>query len=581
MITSLLIVYTGAPHEGAINPNYTLIDKNGQWQATQEVEIIEKDVFSRRVSFAENPDLGFQQGDLIRAGGSVYEIKDVLTNRSVIIDEDIASMPLGVAEYQRVNFNLLESDNLTLAARKGDREDAKINTVLNRPVYDEGFFVQQIEFTPDGGWPGILKSGNFVYQGTDINNPDWFGWVLHGSDADTPGLENEIIEGISVTMPGNHPLVQPSNPSNRAALIIELSGVLNLANPIRQSGNVIGTLVSNPTSPGFPEQPPGSGIRMVLPPNKRTAVIGGSGYVVFPADSVFKFSPDPQKSGEELLFIMNDSIREVDTDYREIFGGPKAIVEVLREMPPNTRIRARALSTFGSILTRLSGAVTMQIAYDGGNTILTATGRPVYIEAPNAIGGDAPLVIKGSFGIDGRGLVPNITGGILGMQGDGTILDKAFFVGREDSRVSSVFTAKRELKTHDGYSGSQQVEFTASTVSTNDAATQVLDSVVDIEEDYAYRIKVKVVGRANTASVGSPGNAAFELNGLFYREAAGSAQQSDDVETLIIGSFGDGTVYAATLELVGDQAYLFVYGSPSGEVYWTATIEYQKVSLST
>lgn len=565
--------YTGAGSEAAVNPNYTEID-SASYASTQNIDIESIDVETREVSFTGTPDLGFQLGDQIKdSNNAVYEIKDVLTSKTVIIDEDVSALPVETVVFRRLNSVIKDTDNLTLAIRKDDREIGGINTTLNKAIYDESFYIQKMDLTNAGGGTGYIASGDYVYVGPQ-NNPTGLAWVLHGTS-------DQIIsiEGSNINMPGGHASVGVTS-----ILIVLISGVFSDTDLIQQNSAYTGYDLDNVGDPVFEAPtiaggPSNDGVELALPPNKRTQVVGASGYVVWPTHAAYKASLDVNLTGEELLVIANDTIRQANVDYFETFGGPKAKIKIIRDLPANTSIRVRNMSSFGSAVTKAASSVDLQKAYDSGNVIQSLTGRPVIIKNSSGPTGTGVLYAGGTIGIDTRsGGIP--TGGIIGQTEAGVKTDGTFDVGASIGKPRDVWSQNFKTKTHTSHPDSEKVELTTAAQTSNASATTLSGSVIGLAEDKSIRVKVKGTARSDN---GNFGVASFELHGLFHREAGGDVTLSSDIESSVVGSSGDGDLWALTFGInTGTQEIsVIAFGSALGSVQWALTIEYQKVGLAT
>jgi hypothetical protein len=567
--TNNLLIYTGAGNESAFNPNYTLIDQTGPWQLNESLTVTEVDVNTRTITFANPPQLNFQKGDKFTktVGSTVYSftINFVVSDVSVQVQQDVSVLSSSdTVLYYRLDYSIQDSDNLTLAARKEDRELAKINTLLSRPVYDESVYIQQINLSGSG----TVRSGRYIYTGS-ISNPVGLAWVLHGTQD-----VSETIDNQTVTMPGGHPSI-----GSNAILVAILSNPSAFANgtavnQIDMSTNTsvpTGRTINNPGNPAFNAPTivgaTGTGVQLVLPPNRRTQILGsGGGFDVWPANSYYKASSSSYLAGEDLLIIANDTIREANIDYEEVFGGPKAIIRLVRSMPVNTRIRFRTIATYGSVLAASSGGVSLQIAYNNGSVVNELGGNPVQLNAGDAASGGPALQLSGSLTINGDDGVGNIVGRIKGTS------DKKFAIGLETNRPTEVWTQKELVKTQDSSPGSAWIKFTADQTTSTNTATNVLGSAVTVPEGSVMRICATGVAR----EASNAGQAAFRVEGV-YTTVSGFTQNLGFPLSVIIGTGGNGSSYAMTFTVVGNQVLVVAYGDVTG-VYWAFTIEYQIVA---
>lgn len=556
-----LLIYTGAGTEAATSPNYTQIN-SGQWSKTQSLELESAnaiDTNSRQLSFISPPDLGFQKEDKLEdTSGNFYTIESVLTNKSIIVKEDVAALTNGeTIIYYRVNYAIGESDNLTLAIRKEDRELAKVNTELSKPVYDESVYPQSMPLTLNPSQN--LKSGNHVYIGSQ-NAPTSLGWVLYGTASGS-----ETIEGSSVTLPGGSVFG-----ASTALVHIYSSGTnggFTHGTTVYQNGVAIGT-INNVGNPDFtsPQILASDVVELVLPPNRRTQIVNGSTYLTWPSNSSYS-KGDNVLSGEDLLVIANDSIREANIDYTETFGGPKAKIRIDRDLPLNTRIRFRTLGTVGSpVHSSGAGIIDLQASYNAGNTINTSLSNPVTI---TATGADTALSLTGNLKINGSGATP--LNGIFGNA------DQNFVIGDETNKPSESWTAKEFVKTHSNWDQSTWASKTAVQVTTNSSPTVVTGSDVVIKNNTAVRVCMTAVGRSDTNS----GFAAFRIEGLFHRQSGTMTVVGSPIST-IIGQEVDGLVTSFIFGVSNpDTVYGILIGNPTAQFNWAITVEYQGVKNST
>lgn len=557
---SNLLIYTGAGNQGAINPNYTQIDQTGDWQGSQAVQVgpnnADVDILTRQVTFVAAPALGFQEGDTVQQTiGSTtytYQISEVLTSRTVIFNEDVSTIATSASmTYNRVDKNILDTDNLTLAIRKEDRSLAQVNTALTRPVYDESVYLQLVSLSGSG----TIESGSFVYTGTQ-SNPTALAYVLHGNVNVV-----EEIEDSAITMPGG-------KFGANAILVHFFSGSFNDGDLLYQNGSSTGMNVTNPSNPPFPS-PAIAGslmVEMVLPPNRRTQVTGSGGYIVWPTNATYKASQVSNLCGEELMVIINDSIRQANVDYSETFGGPKGKVQMIRDLPANTRMRFRVMPAYGSAIAQTAGSISLQLAYNGGSMINILIGNPVTISVGD--GSNGLLIQNGSIAVNGV-VGGNTVGGFL------PSADKAANLGSSSLRINQAWVAQQFIKTNSGFTGSQLSTYTAAQTTTNTSPTSVSQSNLTIPANFACRMKLTAVARRSDGV--TTGGASFSLEGTFYNEGSGT-MAAGSPEATIIGYYGEGSGYALAFGISGNDVVAVAYGS-SGVVEWACSIEYQMVSL--
>jgi hypothetical protein len=557
--TNNLLVYTGAGNESATNPNYTVIDQSGSYQYTENLDISAApsvDALTRTITFDSAPTLGFQKGDIFTKGTDTYTVSDLISARTVLVNEDISGLlPADTVKYYRLNYNLTDSDNLTLALRKEDRELGKINTIFNKAVYDESVYCQRITMTGSD----TIKSGDYIQLGSNIYAPTALAWVLHGT---TP--VNETIEGVLRSMPGG---VWGSN----SILVHVVSGTFT-GGPIYQNGIVTNRNVSGVDSPQIPID-----TELVLPPNRRTQIFGSGQYIVFPAHASYIASSDDTLTGENLLVIANDTIRQAGLDYLETFGGPKGKIQIKRLLPLNTRIRFRVMSNYGSPILAQAGLIDLQKAYDTGNVVNIIPGRPVDLR----ISGGAPtsetiLKMKGSLELDGDSL-----GGVVG--GIFPSVDQKMLIGSEDLKPKEAWTGLNAVKTHQSHPGSAWISKTAADSTTNSSARIVTGSDVVIPFDSVVRFTATAVARDEN----NGGSASFRLEGTFRRGSSGDVIANAYPITIINGPNGDGIDYAATLaiydanaDLTYESVAVVVYGVNAKTVFWAVCVDYQIIGTA-
>jgi len=298
----------------------------------------------------------------------------------------------------------------------------------------------------------------------------------------------------------------------------------------------------------------------------------GSEIVVFPTFLTYQASLDPILTGDELFVMTNDGIRQAGIDYEETFGGPKGKIRIVRDLPPNTRLRARTLTAFGSALLAKPAGVDLQTAYNGGNIVVEIAGRPVDLRAGDAAIGGSALDITGSLRIDGT-FGPTVPGGLFGKS------DKGFNIGREDNKPLESWKGFSYVKSHDSHPGSALLVRTQADVSVGTSAKVITNSEIFIPEGRVFRIKLKATARR---SDGTQGAASFTTEGTFYRVAGGVALAAGSPTIQVVGFSGDGANYAMTFgltasvnPLINDEVVAVVFGN--GTVQWAITMEIQSV----
>lgn len=568
--TDNLLIYTGANTEAAINPNYTFISPTGPYSASEALivggNINNVNYLTRAVSFVAGPELGFQAGDKLTFvdGLSVlrtYTIDYPLTSLTVIIKEDISDIVPGQnITYLRTNYIIQNQDNLTLGMRKMNRDQAQINTAITYPVYDESVYPVLI---PLGG-TGTVRSGSFVYTGSQMN-PTAYGHVLHGN-----ATVSETIENTPISMPGG------SFGAN-FILVHVYAGTFSNGSILFQNGINTGRTVNNPTSSPFVSPAINSGVELVLPPNRRTSIQSGS-FIKFPDPCTYKASLEPAYAGEELLVVINDSVRQAALDYEESYGGPKGKITLLRDLPPKSRMRFRILNAYGSAVTKLAGNVTMQLAYDGGRIVVAIPGAPVDFRAGDANSGGAALALRGSLEINGLGTGNGgVPGGIFGPRTPNT--DRAFVIGVESNKPRDVWAGFDYVKTHDNYSGSAWARKTWAATSAGTAPFAITGAGVPLSAGQACRISVSLIGRR---SDGILGGASFKLEGTyFYNPSTFFVESGGDYQSFAFGSFGEGYDYGATLTVSGGTTIVpVVFGTSGSTIEWAVAVDYQIIASS-
>ncbi len=570
---SNLLIYTGAGNEAAINPNYTFIDAIGAYQATEVLtvgpNVADINPKTRSVTFEEAPELGFAAGDrftfLLSGAPKTYSIEFLLSSLTVVVKEDISDLTLGQnVTYLRDNYAITNVDNLTLAIRKEDRELAKINTALERPIYDESVYPQQMNLTG----VALVRSGSYIYQGPETS-PTAQAWVLHGNQNVI-----EMIEGTNRTMPGG---ALGAN----AILVHIYSGTWTTGGAVFQNGANTGNTINNPGNPAFDapalQGGPG-GITLVLPPNRRTSVQAGV-ITRFPSHAVFKASLEDVYAGEELMVINNDTVRQANLDYEETFGGPKAQITIRRDAPPKSRLRFRVLPSYGSALIKLSGNVTLQLAYDGGRIISSLAGLPVEIRAADAAAGGTALRLRGSMEVNGLGTLPGqVTGGIFGPLSPNA--DQAFLIGREDNKPKETWTGLQAVKSHSNYTGSAWQFKTGAGVSSGSTATTINNAAVSILTSQVARVTMSLVGKRTD---GPEGGVTFRIEGMFYYDTGlGQVVAAGQLQTFVTGAYGDGQEYAVSFAVIDADALNgqndivpVVFGTDASTIQWVVSVECQ------
>lgn len=560
-VSNNLLIYTGAMTEGAVEPNYEYSVTEEPFNYVSDLTIESIDIPTRTISLQASPVQGLQKNDILKQSDNTYTIHEVLTSKTVVLRESINNLTTGNVTYYRRNYNILNSDNLTSAIRKEDRELARLNTNVTKTVYDESVYCELIEL--EGSSTTIIHSGDFIYQGNDPYEPTAIAWVLHGNDND-----NLTIENRQILMPGGQF-------GSTFLLINCVRGTWDVNETIKQNGVDTGwypkTSNDQFVAPAIP-----TNTEIVLPPNRRLQSLNGNRYIYFPPDSVYTATSHTDMTGEDLLVIINDTVREAGVDYSETFGGPKAKIKILRDLPPKTRIRFRVLSTMGSAAISLVGYSNLQEAYNLGHTIVTRPGTPVVIHAGNAYtsAGDDALYLAGRLIINGDNNQGNIVGGLFPHQ------DKKMLIGSEQSKPLESWSASEYIKTHNSFSGSAWCHKTAATVTTDANGIRISDSAIDIPAGTAIRLTITAVARHALNN----GSAAFRVEAMCKRDDINDAVLVGYPVTTIIGAEGNGDDYAVTVEVDNNIVYVTVYGTDQeldNTVYWAITEDYQIIRTST
>jgi hypothetical protein len=565
---SNLLIYTGAGNEAAVNPNYTVIDQTGPYQESVAVSILRADTATRMITIDSAPQLGVQKGDVLSqfVGPTEYKykVKEPLSGTSFISEGDVSTATVSAATYLRLNHKIEDSDNLTLAARKMNREQASTATALERTVYDESTYLQVMQISASVP----VESGSYVWIGTETN-PTALAWVMHGTQTASMAVDSGSLTLPGGNLGGNKFII--SVISDAGGLFVN-GAVISHRRPSTDTV-VTRTLSANLTSPAIQgDQSLGSnsGTELVMPPNKRTAVIG-TGYVVFPQHSYYKAALGQGNilAGEELLVFTNDQVREANVDYEETFSGPRAKVRLLRDVPPNTRMRFRVLGSYGSALIRQSSSVTLQDAYNGGRFIVASAGLPVDVTASDKSTGGTAIKSNGSVTVDGTGL-SGVPGGFM------PATDKGARLGSDTKRVIESWTAQENLKTHDTHAGSEVKRFTAG-LSTTTSIQVANQTVLTLSPDEAVRVLVKATARSSGGAIGA---STFSIEGTFYRDGASATAAAGVAIGMSMGFYGDGSSWALTLTTSGNDVVAAVIGSPLANVEWALVLETQKVGVA-
>jgi hypothetical protein len=516
----------------------------------------------------------------------------------VIVKESLTGLSAGAAVYHRVNANIDDSDNLTLAIRKEDRTLAAVETALNRFVYDESVHFQKLRVICAAD-TNYIKSGSYMYQGPQTN-PTWMAYVLHGtktvlemiesSNQDMPGghasfNEATVIWNVGVTYSlGNTVLrgtveyqsLQSGNighvPESSSTYWARVGYVIymNVANSfttglVYQSGTSTACSIESgyvATSPAIAGDLVGTGVILVLPPNRRTQILANSTYLKFASPCTYHASTDQSLAGEELMVIANDTIREAGVDYEESFGGPKGMIKMRRTMPPNTRMRFRLLGNYGSAINAKASGISLQQAYNGGNTVSVSSSAPIAISCA----GDLTTAMSIQAGL--LLLSPGIEG----------VADKSFHIGTETSRANDIWSQYQYIKTHDNYAGSYVKTFTAThSLAGTDCATTT--TAVATTDGFAYRIKISAVARLVPIPLPPPakyGEASFKVEGTFFNRA-GVVTMAGSPSSDIFGFNADGINYALEFAISGTDIVAYLYGSTLGTTLWAFTVEVQAI----
>jgi hypothetical protein len=242
------------------------------------------------------------------------------------------------------------------------------------------------------------------------------------------------------------------------------------------------------------------------------------------------------------------------------------------------------MSAYGSAVIAKSSDVSLQAAYNAGNTIQTSPGLPVAITSDNPNGGTAGIDLRGSMVINGGS---SQLGGIYNEAGSGPLSngDQSFQIGNESNKPASVWAGLDAVKTHQGFTGSGTERCTAAQTCTGSAGSIIVGvanalygtSGITLQTNYAYRIKINATARR---SDGPLGVSSFTMEGTFYN-LAGVAYAAGQPQSQVNGFDGDGGNYAIVFALSGADVMAVVYGTTSSTIQWVLTVEVQAVSTST
>jgi hypothetical protein len=577
-----LLKYTGANSESAINPNYDVSTPASAWEFESTVTVLAKEAFQNIVYLSAAPIYGIQEGDLLVDGNNVYTVAYPLDGSTFVTKENISSLTLGAGKtYRRPNKSMENTDNLTRAIRKLDRLIARFSTILNRPVYDESVFVQKITLVADtGNQNETIRSGYWV-----TTSGGGLAWVLAASNSSDANWTREVRHPDTGLIQDNmlllHVIANPGGTQFNAGQTL-LQAVPGATPATRQiSAGLSSTKIWGDLN-GV------TGQIIKLPPNTRTGL--GNNGTSSPTNGSIQpyaaYNAKPQKGGGELLVVANDTVRECGLDYLEddTSSGPArfpgmgqyitnaAQIQILRQMPENTRFRFRNLATFGLPPVISPATFTLQTAYDGPGGGGSASGRIVNVVAGFPVQFQHPTGSTVVQRVAGRIEITNDSG--TGIQPSADLSSQ---VGFSDKRWSEIWTSHQKISSFPTgqYPGAEWIQRTSG-VSTSGAALQTA-FILAIQDNRAYRIRASVVGRRT--DVPGTAYASFTVEALVYRQGGGAVLAAAPV-SIVIGQTPAASAYVATIDVNGNNARVRVGGDTGHIVEWVASVDYQSVEAS-
>ena len=193
---------------------------------------------------------------------------------------------------------------------------------------------------------------------------------------------------------------------------------------------------------------------------------------------------------------------------------------------------------------------TRSYKFTGGATVTTDAFHNVTVDVSGALAG--AWLLTGNTG----------PGFILGTNS----ADDWTFVSGGLSRGGFKATGEFYIKTHTGYSGSEDFKKTNG-VSTTDATPTTIFTLAVTDQTSNYAT-VKIQMRQDTGA----NRAAFERKFMYYREGGGATLSSKVHFTFTDKTFGG---YNVTISPSGNNILVQVVGAIGHNLYWTGTVEYQ------
>jgi hypothetical protein len=232
------------------------------------------------------------------------------------------------------------------------------------------------------------------------------------------------------------------------------------------------------------------------------------------------------------------------------------------------------MTSFGSALAAKAGGVSLQIAYDGGNSIVTSgLLSPVYIDASNKSLGGASAVgekISGSLVLDG-----NYSGSIInGLFGP---TDQQFIIGNESNKPKEAWTALQAVKSHASHPASASKTITGAGTSVGASSYIIPATKVTLAPNQTVRVEAKFTAKKSSGFAG----ATFRVEGCFYHDGV-NVVQADSSLMELHGAYGEAIPdsvnvgYIASLQTIGLDILPTVYGV-SDPVEWAVTMNWQIV----
>jgi len=588
-----VLQYIGSPSEGAIDPNYSVSSSEAGFQFQETVTVADVDYMTNALLLSAAPTRGVRAGDqFVDTNNRVLEVSYPLSETMIVMADDLYNnnspqTTAGSFEFRRLNHAIEDDDNLTIGARKTDREISRINTLLSRPVYDESVYVQAININVDAGGTNNFVSGDYIRTASGGG----IAWVLAASNSSGASgspeysVKNRTTPGTALFDTLLVHVVSGASAFTVGATLNQ--GIRSRTATAPTAGFVIDPLATatyNPSIPGDDLGSTGDGQKIKLPPNKRVELTAVTSWASGPfgsSNTVRPFAAYRQKSGQgggELSLIANDQMREAGLDYEETVAGPgdannlwmgnipgqnRAEVRIIRSMPQSSRIRFRNLATYGISQSAGSGAVNLQNAYNNGPTINQTSGLGSININGYAAGQNAIAVNTGRIQTSasaGDGIVP-------ASDGNST-------VGTSALRYGDMWATQDNLKTGSGYSSSEWHRQTANLTTVGTSLTTA--SAIALGSNRAYRVTVKAVGRRDSAP---NAQAAFTMELCVSREGAGASIVGAPLVN-IVGMSAGAFEYALTAVASGNNINIQVGGGTGHTVNWSLSIDYQSIGTS-